>query len=193
MNKKLIISAAIAAVMLSGCGAGNDVSQTAEISTIKETTSEKNIEYIDEDDVNFYDSYEDLMNDYNKGRSSNYVYPLPDIVDTWEFDSALLCMSNYTLYYYDVENGADIMLEIAYNSSYEKISDFFDGIGFSMGAETVEIHDRYSIQHYTEFDSYSLMGITGKENILYTLVVSSSDETKGPVELLKEYKDILEL
>ena len=143
MNKKLIISAAIAAVMLSGCGAGNDVSQTAEISTTEAAkvtteaaTTEEEIIYIDSSDYSKYDSYDALMNDYNKGRSANYVYPLPDIVDTWEFKSASLCGSNYTLYYHDTENDVYVMLEIGYNSTYEKISDFFDGIGFSMGVET---------------------------------------------------------
>ncbi len=201
MNKKLILSAAISALLLSGCAAENDVSKTAEISTTEETTkvtteattTEEEILYIDFSDFSKYDSYEELMANYNKGRSANYVYPLPDIVDTWEFKSATLCGSNYTLNYHDTENDVYIMLEIGYNSTYEKISDYFGGIAFSMGAEVTELYDRYAVRHYTEDDTYSIIGITGEENIRYTLLASSDNETKDPVELLKEYKEILEL
>jgi hypothetical protein len=193
MNKKLIISAVISALLLSGCAAENDVSQTAEISTTEAATTEEEILYIDSWNFSKYDSYEELMANYNKGRSANYVYPLPDIVETWEFKSASMCGSNYTLHYHDTENDVYIMLEIGYNSTYEKISDFFDGIGFSMGVENIEMYERYSVQHYTEDDTYSIIGITGEENIRYTLLANSDDETKDPVELLKEYKEILEL
>lgn len=173
MNKKLIISAVISALLLSGCTAEKDVSQTAEISTTEAATTEEEILYIDSWNFSKYDRYEELMANYNKGRSANYVYPLPDIVETWEFKSASMCGSNYTLHYHDTENDVYIMLEIGYNSTYEKISDFFDGIGFSMGVENIEMYERYSVQHYTEDDTYSIIGITGEENIRYTLLASS--------------------
>lgn len=193
MNK-LISLLFISALMLTACTSETTAELTNE--TTAATTTVISMEYFETPEdiapVN-YDSYEALMAEYNKGRSGNYVYPLPDIVDTWEFKSASLCQSNYTLYYDDTANGVSVMLEIGFNSSYESISDYLDGLGYGIGVETVEIYDRYAVDHYTEFDSYSITGITGEENIRYTLVVGSDDETKDPIELLKEYKELLEL
>ncbi len=199
MKNKVLVLALVSMLVMSGCSAA---AETAETDVTVETT-EAATEMTTEDDewvycppreYERYSSYEALMNDYKKNRSAdNYEYPLPAIVDTWEFKSASKCSSNYTVFYEDTANDVNIMLEISYNSTYEKISDFFDGIAFSMGAENIEMYERYSVQHYTEDDSYSIIGITGEENIRYTLLASSDDETKDPVELLKEYKEILEL
>ena len=84
------------------------------------------------------------------------------------------------------------MLEIAFNSSYDSISDFLSS-GISFETETTELSDRCAVQHYAYDDNYALIGITGEENIMYTLVTGSHDETRDPIELLKEYKEILEL
>ncbi len=194
MKKKLTALILASALTLVGCGSEeSSSSQTAE-ETAKATVTTTEMVYVELDEVVKFDDYDELMAQYNKGRSSNYVYPLPDIVNTWEFTSASLCPSNYTLHYTDTTNQVNIMLEIGFNSTYEKISDYFNKTSYSDGAfEIPEITDRYAVKHYTEFDSYAIIGITGEENIRYTLVVSSKDETKDPVELLKEYKEILEL
>ena len=177
-----------------GCTTENNRSETSENTTALTTaiTTEAFQDLPEIDDSNF-DNYDNFLAEYTKDRSTKYVYPLPDIVNTWELESITLSQSNYTLYYNDTTNAVSVMLEISYNSTYSTISQYFDGIAFSMGVENIEMYDRYSVQHYTESDSYSIIGITGEENKKYTLVVSSDDETADPVALLKEYKDILEL
>ena len=190
MKKALITLMLTSILTLVGCGA-QGTSQTAKETTLQTTTEKV---YVDYDDVIDFDNYEALMNEYNKGRSANYVFPLPEIVDTWELTAASLCASNYTLYYTDVANEVDIMLEIGYTSTYQKISDYFDSIAYSYGdASVIEMTDRYAVRCYSDPVSYAIIGITGEENIRYTLVVGGNDETVDPVDLLKEYKDILEL
>ena len=194
MNKKMLSFALMLILTFTGCTTENNRSETSENTTALTTaiTTEAFQDLPEIDDSNF-DNYDNFLAEYTKDRSTKYVYPLPDIVNTWELESITLSQSNYTLYYNDTTNAVSVMLEISYNSTYSTISQYFDGIAFSMGVENIEMYDRYSVQHYTESDSYSIIGITGEENKKYTLVVSSDDETADPVALLKEYKDILEL
>ena len=192
-------------LLMTGCASESSTTETAENTTIQttstqatttkvpDTTTEDGL-FLDKVRLFEYDTYGELMAAYTKGRSDCYVYPLPDIVDTWELTSTSLCPSNYTLYYTDTANQVKIMLEIDYTSTYNKISEYFDGIAYSYGASSiVEMTDRYAVKHYMEFDNYAILGITGEQNIMYTLVVGSDDETVDRVALLKEYKDILEL
>lgn len=191
MNKRLTALLLASMLTMVGCASEDTSSQTAQETTLQTTTEKV---YFDYDEVIDFDSYEALMDAYNKGRSTNYVFPLPEIVNTWELTSASLCASNYTLYYTDTTNEVDIMLEIGFNSTYQKISDYFDGIAYSHGsASVIEMTDRYAVRCYSDPTSYAIIGITGEENIRYTLVVGSKDETDDPVALLKEYKDLLEL
>ncbi len=196
MKKKLTALILASALTLVGCGSEeSSSSQTAE-ETEKATVTTTEMVYVELDDSMKFDNYEDFLAEYTKGRSSNYVHPLPDIVDTWEMTSDISYYPNshYALRYEDTANQVNIMLEIDYKSSMDKISEYLDGDYYSYGdTEILEITDRYAVKHYAEFDSYAILGITGEENIRYTLVVSSKDETKDPVELLKEYKEILEL
>ena len=203
MKKKLTALLLASMLVLPGCTSEETPSQTAEETTAAATTATTTTTSSVDDDadewqVNVndrqeFDSYEALISEYNKGRSNNYVFPLPEIVDTWELRSATLCGSNYTLHYTDTANEVDVMLEIGYDSTYEKIADYFDSIAYSYGASVVEMTDRYAVRCYSDPTSYAIIGITGEENIRYTLLAGSADETKDPIALLKEYMEILEL
>ena len=203
--KTRLISVAILFTILTGCSGGNTLSETMEtqaaatqtsVSTTMAavTTADEMVMMVNESRGQIFDTYDELMAEYNKGRSGNYVYPLPEITDSWTLEKASLCPSNYTLRYDDAANDVSVMLEIGYNYTLDKISDYFGGDSYSYGGFTIdEMTDRYAVVHYTEFDDYAIIGITGEENIRYTLVVNSDDETKDPIALLKEYKEILEL
>ncbi|MBQ8514984.1 MAG: hypothetical protein IJ496_06275 [Ruminococcus sp.] len=195
MKKKLFAFVFAVLFALSGCSSAEDTSsQTAEVITTSAAATEPAYqEWV----VNTreFSTYEQFLAEYTKERSSNYVYELPDAASAWETREIEYSPgSHYTLRLTDPANQASIMLEIDYPSTFDKISDYFDMIGYSYGAaEIVEQTDRYAIKHYLEFDSYSMIGITGEENIMYTLVIRSADETADPVALLKEYKELLEL
>ncbi len=192
MKKIRFVFAIVMAVIFCGCESDEISSGTAE-QTVYSTSTEAQI-HEDVIDIVEFDDYDSLMAEYTKGRSDNYVHPLPDIVNDWELESATLCGSNYTLRYRDSVNQVNIMLEIDYTSSYNRISDYFDGWDYTGSqSELIEVTERSAVLHMFEFDDYAMAGITGDENVMYTLVVNSDDETKDPVELLKEYKDLLEL
>ncbi|MBQ8514985.1 MAG: hypothetical protein IJ496_06280 [Ruminococcus sp.] len=202
MKKKVIAFILISLLSLSGCGTEKNASEgtadTASVTTVAATT-----EMVATTDVQIYEdivdettflTYEDFLAEYGERRSTFYLHPLPDIVDTWELTSLTLYRSCYTMFYKDTANDVQIMLEIDYTSSYEKISEYFDRMNYSYGeSEIPEITDRYAVKRYLEDDMYAIIGITGSENIMYTLVVSSKDETADPIALLKEYKELLEL
>lgn len=195
MKKLTLTLALISALALTACTSGTE---TAETSTTTEytvpvfTTPEV---YVSEVSTKYFDTYEELMDEYTKSRSGNYVHPLPDIVNTWETRSFSLCRSNYTLRYRDTANQTDIMLEIDFSSSYSMISDYVDQPVNSYGdSEIIEMTDRYAVKYYGDDDDYAILGITGDQNIMYTLVINPDDDENANVpDMLKEYKDILEL
>ena len=166
--------------------------QNTRVTDISDLLSQK--VHVSVSDIQEFNSYAELMAEYKKARTVNYEYPLPDVVNSWEMRTATLTKSTYTLYYIDAESQVNVMLEIAYNTTYGKISEYLDGIAYSYGgSEILELTDRYAVKHYLEDDSYAILGITGEQNIMYTLVVNSADENADTVELLKEYMEILEL
>ncbi len=198
MKRQLTLILALS-LILCGCSQAESQSETAKaISTESSTTtsstqSEDDGVYISANTMQRFDSYEALMDEYTKDRSSKYIYPLPEIVDTWEFKSATYCRSNYTLNYTDTANNVNITLEIGFDETYDNISQYFDGISFSMESSVPEIYDRYAVKYYTESDFYAIIGITGEENIRYTLLASDINDNSDPVALLKEYREILGL
>lgn len=195
MKKKFLALILALLLTLTGCGTSEDTaSQTVEVITTAAAATEPPYqEWVDNSKE--FSTYEQFLAEYTKERSSNFVYDLPDIANTWETRNVEYHPgSHYTLRLTDTVNQTSIMLEIDYTSTFSKISEYFDMIGYSYGsAEIMEQTDCYAIKHYLEFDSYSIIGITGEENIMYTLVVRSTNETADPIALLKEYKELLEL
>lgn len=195
-NKILALSLAS---MLAFCGCSKaetaeTEAQTEPATEITAATTTGEWYYFDLPKPESFPSYQALINDINSDDSSDiYIHPLPEIVDTWEFDYASRCSSNYTVCFNDNENDVFVMLEIGYVSSYDKISEYIDKLGYMMDTEVAELYDRYAVRHYTDDDTYAIIGITGEDNIRYTLLARSDDETKDPVALLKEYKNVLEL
>ena len=195
MKKKLTALLLAPMLVLPGCTSEETPSQTAEVTAATVATTTQPAEQVWIDTSQEFATYEEFLNEYTKGRSSNYVYTLPDVADTWETKKVDYHPgSHYTLRFTDAANQVSIMLEIDYTSTFSKISQYLDIIGYSYGGtEIVEQTDRYAIKHYLEFDSYSIIGLTSEENIMYTLVVNSEDETKDPIALLKEYMELLAL
>ncbi len=210
MKKQIILTLA-ALLSLSGCGnVENASSQSMESTSASATTtttvattattpvltkvdiSNMKIQ-VNVDDTQNFSTYAELMAAYKMKYPTNYEHPLPDIVNRWELRNTKLCASNYTLYYTDTQNQTRITLEIGFNSSYDTISEYFNGIAYSQGASVSEMNERYAIRHYSESDTYAIIGLTGEENIRYTLLVSSEDENADPIELLMEYKSLLNL
>ncbi len=196
--KKLILLSLAFSIILCSCGQSETAEQITETATTTESTTEtlQTTSYhllLGAPTPEEFASYDDLMLNYKKNKSSNYEFPLPDIVDTWEFKKATLSQSNYTLSYFDRKNNVQITLEIGYNQSYNTISEYFDSISYSVGASVTELYDRYAVRCYSETGGYSIIGITGEDNIRYTLLASDMGDNSDPVATLKEYREILGL
>ncbi len=194
MNKKLIISAAISALLLSGCAAENDVSQTAETTTATTVTTEQQIfiDYFPE--MYEFDSYDAFTKKLREVYPDKYTHPMPDVIYSWTVDNITLQYGGQIFNFIDEANQTDIFFDLDHNTAYSTISEFTNN-NFLMGSgrKVIEETDRYAVIQYTIDDSYQIIGITGEFNLFYKLNVNSDDETKDPVELLKEYKEILEL
>ncbi len=195
MKKQIAVLLFLSMFGFSGCASEGEASQTTEKTTAA-TIAENNGYYETIDDELVFEDYAAFLNEYTKGRSTNYVHPLPEIVNTWEMYEPISYYPNshYALYYEDTANQVRIMLEIDYTTSYSEISQYVNKQNYTYGdSEILEMTDRYAVKCYLDDDSYAILGITGEQNIMYTLVVNSADENADTVALLKEYKDLLEL
>lgn len=194
MNKKLIISAVISALLLSGCAAENDVSKAAETTTATAVTTEQQIFIDPMPEIYEFDSYDAFTEKLKEVYPDKYTHPMPDVIYSWTADYIMFQYGGQTFRFIDEANQTTIFFDLDHNTAYSTISEFTDN-NFLMGSgrKVIEETDRYAVIQYTIDDSYQIIGITGEFNLFYKLNVNSDDETKDPVELLKEYKEILEL
>lgn len=187
------------AALITGCGNTTEQSKTANTTAPPSTTiPEEEGFYSNEANCMDFLTYEDFLTEYTKDTPNRYVYPLPEIVNSWDFQQATLNPSNYQLSYNDPEKQTSVTLEIDFATSFETTSDYLASMenyySFS-NSEIVEQEERYFVEHYLEFDSYALYGFTGAENIMYTLTARSLDagDSADQIALLKQYKEVLAL
>ncbi|MBQ8514563.1 MAG: hypothetical protein IJ496_04120 [Ruminococcus sp.] len=194
MKKQITALALASMLMLAGCTPEKeDTSSIAAVTWVTTASTQPEI-YINEVQIEYFQSYDELMAAYKESNPTSYVHPLPDIVSTWEERRHSLSTGNYTVRYTDPSNQVRVMLEISFNSAYNTIENYINQPVYAYEeSEIVEMTDKYAVKHYITDDDYAIIGITGDLNIMYTLVVRTDDETLDPVELHKQYMEILEL
>ncbi len=195
--KKLISLALIASLLSFFCACGQ--SESAEFSTenlieTQATTAIEENEWIAHPALflQTYSSYSSLMTAYKEEFPDNYVFPLPEITNTWKLKNTSLASSNYSLYYTDDTNNVDIKLQICFNSPNYSLDDYIASLDYQyFKPEISEISDDYIIQKFHDSDIH-IIGKTGDENIKYILH-ANDDDSNNPIETLKEYKELLNL
>ncbi|WP_295216297.1 hypothetical protein [Ruminococcus sp.] len=175
-------------------GCGNTDSPTSSTAKTEPTTTEiiyeEPITYVE---YNNYDEFADAMTAEHPGVS---IYlPPQDSIAGWTWDNIIMDAGYYQYNFHDSENNRTVMIQICFNEQYDTIQERIDQLApySSVDSEVVILENDYAVEHYPEDGDYALYGLTGTNNVFYTLVVWNDDGNLDTKDDLLALREALEL
>lgn len=186
MNRKLLSLALIAAVLLSGCTAENENTETAVTTVQTIAPNVVDCELIDY--TQFFDTYEEMAAAVSADNPDVYIHPMPEIPDTWQ---KRIISYDPHLEYYSAGYTAPPMRTITsfsvdYNERYDSLDQYIESSYISELSEVVEKTDSYVIYLSTD-GRYTAYGLLGDNSTGYFFTASNSSSKADQLEILKQF------